>query len=456
MRVQEPLRLETILTTLSDVVWGPPLLALLVGTGIFLTLRLRGVQFTTLVPSLRLALVVRDETGGTGDVSHYQALMTALAATVGTGNIAGVATALAAGGPGALFWMWMTGLVGMATKFAEAVLAVKYRITDDRHAMAGGPMYYIERGLGWRWLGIVFAGLTTVAAFGIGNLVQANSVADALRATFGVPLVVSGAMVALATALVVLGGIQLIAKTASVIVPTMIVFYLVGGLIVLALNWRTLPDIAFHIFRDAFSPTAAVGGFTGATVTQGIRFGIARGVFSNESGLGSGAIAAAAARAHHPVAQGLVSMTQTFIDTIVVCSITGFTIIATGAWQSGDTGAALTTRAFSTGLPGTWGGSIVALALALFAFSTILGWSYYGEKALEYLVGSTRFTRRYRMVWVAATFVGAVTSLEVVWAVADVFNGAMALPNLIALVLLSGVVVRETKDYLGRRRANSS
>ena len=456
MRVQEPLRLETILTTLSDVVWGPPLLALLVGTGIFLTLRLRGVQFTTLVPSLRLALVVRDETGGTGDVSHYQALMTALAATVGTGNIAGVATALAAGGPGALFWMWMTGLVGMATKFAEAVLAVKYRITDDRHAMAGGPMYYIERGLGWRWLGIVFAGLTTVAAFGIGNLVQANSVADALRATFGVPLVVSGAMVALATALVVLGGIQLIAKTASVIVPTMIVFYLVGGLIVLALNWRTLPDIAFHIFRDAFSPTAAVGGFTGATVTQGIRFGIARGVFSNESGLGSGAIAAAAARVHHPVAQGLVSMTQTFIDTIVVCSITGFTIIATGAWQSGDTGAALTTRAFSTGLPGTWGGSIVALALALFAFSTILGWSYYGEKALEYLVGSTRFTRRYRIVWVAATFVGAVTSLEVVWAVADVFNGAMALPNLIALVLLSGVVVRETKDYLGRRRANSS
>ena len=456
MRVQEPLRLETILTTLSDVVWGPPLLALLVGTGIFLTLRLRGVQFTTLVPSLRLALVVRDETGGTGDVSHYQALMTALAATVGTGNIAGVATALAAGGPGALFWMWMTGLVGMATKFAEAVLAVKYRITDDRHAMAGGPMYYIERGLGWRWLGIVFAGLTTVAAFGIGNLVQANSVADALRATFGVPLVVSGAMVALATALVVLGGIQLIAKTASVIVPTMIVFYLVGGLIVLALNWRTLPDIAFHIFRDAFSPAAAVGGFTGATVTQGIRFGIARGVFSNESGLGSGAIAAAAARAHHPVAQGLVSMTQTFIDTIVVCSITGFTIIATGAWQSGDTGAALTTRAFSTGLPGTWGGSIVALALALFAFSTILGWSYYGEKALEYLVGSTRFTRRYRIVWVAATFVGAVTSLEVVWAVADVFNGAMALPNLIALVLLSGVVVRETKDYLGRRRANSS
>ena len=289
------MRFETILTTLSDVVWGPPMLVLLVGTGVFLTLRLRGLQFTTLVPSLRLALIVRDEPGGTGDVSHYQALMTALAATVGTGNIAGVATAIAAGGPGALFWMWMTGLVGMATKFAEAVLAVKYRVTDDRHAMAGGPMYYIERGLGWRWLGIVFAGLTAVAAFGIGNLVQANSVADALRATFGVPLAVSGAIIALATALVVLGGIQSIAKTASVIVPTMIVFYLVGGLIVLAINWRTLPDIALHVFSDAFSPAAAAGGFAGATVTQGIRFGIARGVFSNESGLGSGAIAAAAA-----------------------------------------------------------------------------------------------------------------------------------------------------------------
>ena len=289
------MRFETILTTLSDVVWGPPMLVLLVGTGVFLTLRLRGLQFTTLVPSLRLALIVRDEPGGTGDVSHYQALMTALAATVGTGNIAGVATAIAAGGPGALFWMWMTGLVGMATKFAEAVLAVKYRVTDDRHAMAGGPMYYIERGLGWRWLGIVFAGLTAVVAFGIGNLVQANSVADALRATFGVPLAVSGAIIALATALVVLGGIQSIAKTASVIVPTMIVFYLVGGLIVLAINWRTLPDIALHVFSDAFSPAAAAGGFAGATVTQGIRFGIARGVFSNESGLGSGAIAAAAA-----------------------------------------------------------------------------------------------------------------------------------------------------------------
>lgn len=445
------MRFESILSALSDFVWGPPSLILLVGTGLFLTVRLRGVQFTKLMPSLRLALIVREEKGGTGDVSHYQALMTALAATVGTGNIAGVATAIAAGGPGALFWMWMTGLVGMATKFAEAVLAVKYRVTDDRHEMAGGPMYYIERGLGWRWLGIVFAGLTTVAAFGIGNLVQANSVADALRATFGVPLWVSGAIIAAATALVILGGIQSIARTASVIVPTMIVFYLIGGIIVLVINWRTLPDIVTFVFRDAFSPAAAAGGFAGATVMQGIRFGIARGVFSNESGLGSGAIAAAAARAKHPVSQALVSMTQTFIDTIVVCSITGFTIIATGAWQSGDTGAALTTRAFSTGLPGAWGGAIVALALVLFAFSTLLGWSYYGEKALEYLVGSTKLVRYYRIVWVAATFVGAITSLEVVWAIADVFNGAMAIPNLIALVLLSGVVVSETRDYFGKR-----
>lgn len=448
--------LQETLTSVSDFVWGPPMLVLLVGTGVYLTVRLRGLQFTRLMPSLRLALIVREEKGGAGDVSHFQALMTALAATVGTGNIAGVATAIAAGGPGALFWMWMTGLVGMATKFSEAVLAVKYRITDDRGEMAGGPMYFIERGLGQRWLGVVFAALTTVAAFGIGNLVQANSVADALRSSFGVPLPVSGAVIAGATALVVLGGIRSIAHTASIIVPAMIVFYLAAGLLVLAINWRTLPDIAIYVFRDAFSPAAAVGGFAGATVVQGVRFGIARGVFSNESGLGSGAIAAAAARTSHPVSQALVSMTQTFIDTIVVCSITGFAIIATGAWRSGATGAALTTQAFSTGLPGSSGGAIVALALALFAYSTLVGWSYYGEKALEYLAGSSRFVKAYRAVWVAAAFIGAVTSLEVVWAIADVFNGAMAIPNLIALIGLSRVVVKETKEYGHVRESTAS
>jgi AGCS family alanine or glycine:cation symporter len=442
---------QQILAAASDFVWGPPMLVFLVGTGIYLTILLRGLQFSQLWPSLKLALIVREEKGAQGDVSHFQALMTALAATVGTGNIAGVATAIAAGGPGALFWMWMTGLVGMATKYAEALLAVKYRIVDDRGEMAGGPMYYLERGLGRKWLGVLFAALTTVAAFGIGNMVQSNSVAHALQETFGMPLVASGLVIAAATALVILGGIQSIASVSSLLVPVMIVFYILGGLVVLAINWRTLPAIAVYVFQDAFSPAAAVGGFAGATVLQGIRYGVARGVFSNESGLGSAAIAAAAAQSRHPVSQALVSMTQTFIDTIVVCSITGFTIIATGAWQSGATGAALTTQAFSTGLPGSSGGVIVAVSLVMFAYSTLLGWSYYGEKALEYLAGSSRFVVGYRIIWVAAAFVGAIASLETVWAVADIFNGAMAVPNLIGLVGLAPVVVAETRAYFTRR-----
>jgi AGCS family alanine or glycine:cation symporter len=435
----------------SDLVWGPPMLVFLVGTGIYLTIRLRGLQFTHLWSSLRLALVVREEErGAAGDISHFQALMTALSATVGTGNIAGVATAIATGGPGALFWMWMTGLVGMATKFAEAVLAVKYRVVNERGVMAGGPMYYLDRGLGLKKLGVVFAALTAVAAFGIGNMVQANSVAHALESSFGVPLVTSGIVIAAATGVVILGGITSIARAATLIVPVMIVVYLAGGLVVLAINWRGIPDIFFYVIADAFTPSSAVGGFAGATVMESMRYGIARGVFSNESGLGSGAMAAAA-RTRHPVSQALVSMTQTFIDTIVVCSITGFAIIATGAWQSGETGAALTAQAFSTGLPGTWGGAIVAVSLALFAYSTLVGWSYYGEKALEYLAGSSRFTNAYRFVWVIAAFAGAVTSLDLVWDIADVFNGAMAIPNLIALVGLASVVSRETKEYLGKR-----
>jgi AGCS family alanine or glycine:cation symporter len=448
--------LQQILTAASDIVWGPPMLVFLVGTGIYLTVRLRGLQFSELWSSLRLALIVREEKGAQGDISHFQALMTALAATVGTGNIAGVATAIAAGGPGALFWMWMTGLVGMATKFAEAVLAVKYRVVDDRGQMSGGPMYYIERGLGLKWLGVVFAALTSVAAFGIGNMVQSNSVAQAMRDSFGVPLTLSGIVIAVLTGLVVLGGITSIARVSSLIVPVMIVFYIVGGLVVLAINWRSLPDIFRYVLADAFSPAAPVGGFAGATVMQGIRYGVARGVFSNESGLGSAAIAAAAARASHPVSQALVSMTQTFIDTIIVCSITGFVIVATGAWTSGSTGSALTTQAFSIGLPGNSGGVIVALSLALFAYSTLVGWSYYGEKALEYLFGHSRFVFAYRVVWVVASFVGAITSLDTVWAVADVFNGAMAMPNLIALVGLSGVVVAETRDYLSQRNARAA
>ena len=442
---------QQMLAAASDFVWGPPMLVFLVGTGIYLTIRLRGLQFGQLWPSLRLALIVREEKGAQGDVSHFQALMTALAATVGTGNIAGVATAIASGGPGALFWMWMTGLVGMATKYGEALLAVKYRVVDDRGEMAGGPMYYLERGLGQKWLGVLFAALTTVAAFGIGNMVQSNSVAHAMQESFGVPLMASGVVIAAATALVILGGIQSIATVSSFLVPVMIVFYILGGLVVLAINWQTLPAIAIYVFKDAFTPAAAVGGFAGATVMQGIRYGVARGVFSNESGLGSAAIAAAAAQSRHPVSQAMVSMTQTFIDTIVVCSITGFTIIATGAWQSGATGAALTTQAFSTGLPGNWGGIIVALSLVMFAYSTLLGWSYYGEKALEYLAGSSRFVTGYRVIWVAAAFVGSVASLDTVWAIADIFNGAMAVPNLIGLVGLTHVIVAETRAYFASR-----
>ena len=447
--------MESILNTVSNFVWGPPMLILLVGTGFFLTLRLRGLQFRELFPALYLALIRRKEKEGEGDVSHFQALMTALAATVGTGNIAGVATAIAAGGPGALFWMWVTGLVGMATKYAEALLAVKYRVVGERGEMAGGPMYYLEHGLKQKWLGVLFALFTVLASFGIGNMVQANSVADSLRESFGIPAVWSGLAIALATGLVILGGIHSIARVASAIVPTMIVFYMLGGLVVLAINWRGIPDIFLYVVQDAFTPTAAVGGFAGATVMQAIRFGVARGVFSNESGLGSAAIAAAAAKTRHPVRQALVSMTQTFIDTIVVCSVTGFVIIATGAWKTGATGAALTTSAFSTGLPGTSGGIIVSIGLALFAYSTLLGWSYYGEKALEYLVGSTRFVIYYRIVWVLLTVVGANLALNTVWAFADVMNGAMAIPNLVALLGLSGVVVKETRDYFKQHRRHT-
>ncbi len=427
------------------------MLIMLVGTGLFLSVRLKGLQFRQLISSLHLALVQRRESGAQGDISHFQALMTALAATVGTGNIAGVATAIAAGGPGALFWMWMTGLVGMATKFGEALLAVKYRITDEKGEMAGGPMYYLERGLKQKWLAVLFAVLTVCASFGIGNTVQSNSVAQALHTSFGIPFVWTGVCIAIATGAVTLGGIRSIARVASALVPSMIVLYMVSGLAVVAIHWQQIPVVFYQVLATAFAPAAAIGGFAGASVMQAIRFGVARGIFSNESGMGSAAIAAAAAQTRHPVTQALVSMTQTFIDTLVVCSVTGFVIIGTGAWNSGATGAALTTAAFSIGLPGHFGGVIVSLGLVFFAYSTILGWNYYGEKALEYLVGHTRLAVAYRTAWVLATFLGAPLTLNTVWAVSDVMNGAMALPNLIGLIGLSGLIVSETASYLGER-----
>ena len=431
----------------SEYVWGVPLMALLVGTGIFLTIRLRGLQFRALGHSLYLALVKRKEEGAAeGDISHFQALMTALAATVGTGNIAGVATAIAAGGPGALFWMWITGLFGMATKYAEAVLAVKFREVDEFGTMSGGPMYYISKGLGWKWLGALFAIFASVAAFGIGNMVQSNSVADAVEATFHIEPWITGIVLSVATALVILGGIKSIGKVTGVLVPIMIVFYVGAALTILIINYKLIPATFGMVFKYAFTPHAFIGGSLGALIRVTVRMGVSKGLFSNESGLGSAPIAAAAAQTKNPVNQALVSMTQTFIDTIVVCTLTGFVIISSGLWNSGHDGAELTTVAFSSGLPGNIGGIIVSIGLILFAYSTLLGWSYYGEKSLEYLFGES-FVKPYRIVFCIVIFLGAVVKLQLVWSIADVFNGLMAIPNLIGLLALSGIIVAETNKY---------
>ncbi|HPG41302.1 MAG TPA: sodium:alanine symporter family protein [bacterium] len=445
-------KLLEILNAISNVIWGLPTIILLVGTGIYLTIRLRGLQFRALGHSLYLALVKRKEEGAEGDISHFQALMTALAATVGTGNIAGVATAIAAGGPGAMFWMWITGLFGMATKYGEAVLAVRYRETDVKGNMCGGPMYYISKGLGLKWLGILFAIFASISAFGIGNIVQSNSVASAVTANF--PIIKSwmtGLVMFIATTLVLLGGIKNIGKAAAVIVPFMIIFYSLGALIIIVLNIKYIPDVFVLIISKAFSPTAAAGGFAGAMVRDAIRYGVSRGIFSNESGLGSAPIAAAAAQTKNPVDQALVSMTQTFIDTIVVCSMTGFVILCTGVWTNGQTGAELSTTAFNAALPGKIGGYIVAVGLIFFAYSTILGWSYYGEKAIEYLFGY-KIVMPYRVIYCIMVFVGAVISkVELVWTFADIMNGLMALPNLIGLLALSGIIVSETRQHYYKR-----
>lgn len=442
---------ETLMSTLADIsgfVWGLPLIVLLLGTGIYLTIILRGLQFRALIPSLYIALIKRkDERESEGDISHFQALMTALSATVGVGNIAGVATAIAAGGPGAMFWMWITGLFGMATKYSEAVLAVKYREIDKFGTMSGGPMYYISKGLGLKRLGALFAVFASIAAFGIGNMVQSNSVADAINSTFGVPHWISGLVMCIATGLVIIGGIKSIAKAASVIVPVMIVFYMIGSFISIFVHWQNVPDAFGLIFYHAFTPTAAAGGFMGAAVQQTLRMGVARGIFSNESGLGSSPIAAAAARTRNPVRQALVSMTQTFIDTIIVCSFTGIVIIASGVWNSGETGAALSALAFEQGVPKQLGDNIVAISLASFAYSTIIGWCYYGEKAIEYLFKEPA-VKPYRILFTAMVLVGATVELDLVWTFADIMNGLMAFPNLIGLLGLSKVVVEETKKYL--------
>ncbi|MFQ5450287.1 MAG: alanine/glycine:cation symporter family protein [Nitrospinaceae bacterium] len=429
---------------LSGVLWGPWLLFLLVGTGILLTIRLRGIQFRLLFYALRLAFSKERE--GVGDVSHFGALMTALASTIGVGNIAGVSTAVALGGPGAVFWMWVTALFGMATKYSEGFLAVRFRQVNPNGEISGGPMFYLEEGLGQKWLGTCFAVFGALAAFGIGNMVQANTTAEAITQVTGIPKIPVGFLLAWLTALVILGGIRRIAQVSSILVPFLVLLYFGGTVIIIAGNLSDLWPGLVSIGQQAFTGAAAAGGFAGASVTQTIRYGIARGLFSNESGLGSAPIAAAAARTNQPAKQALVSMTGTFLDTIVVCSFTALALAATQAWESGATGVALTIRAFSAALPGQWGQWIVTLCIINFAFSTILGWSYYGEKCFEYLAG-VRWVRYYRYVWVAFVFLGAVVKLDLVWNFSDVMNALMAVPNLIGLLLLSGFLVRETGKF---------
>ena len=428
----------------AQLMWGPWLLVLLLGTGFWLTIRLRGIQFRSLFYALRLTF--SKERQGQGDLSHFGSLMTALAATVGIGNIAGVSTAIALGGPGAIFWMWVTGLVGMATKYSEGLLAVKFRRVNDKGEISGGPMYYLEEGLQNKWLAMCFAAFGACAAFGIGNMVQANTTATAVKESIGLNSVTIGMLLAILTGMVVIGGIKRIAEVASYLVPFMVAIYFSGALIVIFKHLDQLGSGMKLVFEHAFSGTAATGGFVGASLANCIRYGVARGLFSNESGMGSAPIVAAAARTNHPSKQALVSMTGTFIDTLIVCSITAMAISSTGVWTSGETGVALTIQAFTAGLPGYWGKLLVTLGTITFAFSTILAWEYYGEKCFEYIFGE-KYILIYRYAWVIFVLIGALIKLDLVWNFSDAMNALMAVPNLIGLVLLSGVLVRETKTY---------
>ncbi|MDR2612162.1 MAG: sodium:alanine symporter family protein [Deltaproteobacteria bacterium] len=435
--------LSSIVAAASGFVWGPWMLVLLVGTGVFLSFRLRFLQFFRLGYALRL-VITSDKKKSKGDVSHFAALMTALAATIGTGNIVGVASAVILGGPGAVFWMWITAIFGMATKYGEAVLAIKYRVTDSSGFMAGGPMYFLEKGLNAKWLGILFAVFGVTASFGIGNMSQSNSVANGLVDTFGVPTWISGLVLAVLTGLVIIGGIRKIAAASSVIVPFMAVLYVTVGLVIVIANIKLLPSALATIFTSAFSLQAGFGGLIGAT----IRYGVARGVFSNEAGLGSAPIAAAAAITDHPCRQALVSMTGTFLDTIVVCSVNGIILVMAGMYPGAQVSAAaaLTSQSFSSFLP-SFGAVTVTVSLILFAYSTILGWSYYGERCLYYLTESKTASLIYRVVFSLFIFIGATVKLGLAWDVSDLFNGAMAIPNLIGLLALSGVIVSQTKEF---------
>ncbi|HCW90719.1 MAG TPA: sodium:alanine symporter family protein [Marinobacter sp.] len=444
---------ETLIKSINGLVWGPPMLIMILGVGLFLSIGLKLMPVLRLGAGFRLMWKGRTGEESEGEIPPFQALMTALSATVGTGNIAGVATAVFLGGPGALFWMWLTALVGMATKYSEAVLAVRFREVDERGAYVGGPMYYIRNGLGskWAWLGVLFAIFAAIAGFGIGNTVQANSVADVLNVNFGLPHWVTGVILMILVGLVLIGGIRRIGQVASSLVPLMAVSYVIAGLIVLAINATEIPAAFALVFEHAFSPIAAQGGFAGAAVWAAIRFGVARGIFSNEAGLGSAPIAHAAAQTNSPINQGMVAMLGTFIDTIIICSITGLVIITSGVWTSGESGAALTSMAFRTALPG-FGNYIVAISLAVFAFTTTLGWSFYGERCVEFLFG-VRAILPYRVLWILAIPLGATVNLGMIWLVADTLNAMMALPNLIALLLLSPVVFRLTREHFEKQKA---
>ncbi|HOF39986.1 MAG TPA: sodium:alanine symporter family protein [Candidatus Hydrogenedentes bacterium] len=434
---------ERVLDSVSGFMWGWPLIILLLGTHVYLTFRLRFIQ-RYLPKAIRLSVMRCAE--GDGDISHFGALTTALAATIGTGNIVGVATAIAAGGPGAVFWMWLTGVFGIATKYGEALLAVKFRVTCPNGQMAGGPMYVLERGMNLKWLGVLFAFFTAVAAFGIGNMVQANSIAELVRDTFHISPWITGSLMTVLTAVVILGGIRSIARVCQMLVPFMAVVYVAGCFILLAMKMSTIPQTIALIFTSAFTGQAALGGFLGATMKEAIRYGAARGLFSNESGLGSAPIVAAAAQTNTPVRQALVSSSGTFWDTVVVCAMTGLVLVNSGEWQSGALdGAALTKSAF--GKFGIAGGIVLTGGLLTFVFSTILGWSYYGEKAAEYLLGP-RAVVPYRILWVVFVMVGSVTTLHIVWTFADIANACMAIPNLISLIFLSGLIVAETRSGL--------
>ncbi|WP_169045648.1 alanine/glycine:cation symporter family protein [Aeromonas salmonicida] len=448
--------IQSALTAIDSFIWGPPLLILLVGTGVYLTLRLGLLQVVRLPLALRLVFGRDQGQGKQGDVSSFGALCTALSATIGTGNIVGVATAIKLGGPGALFWMWMAALFGMATKYAECLLAVKYRQQDANGQMAGGPMYYLEKGLGSKLLAKLFAlfGIG-VAFFGIGTFPQVNAISDAMSLSFSVPREATAVVLTLTVALVTLGGIKSISSVSSKVVPFMAIFYIAACLGVLVNNAGALPEAIGLVISSAFTGHAATGGFVGASIMLAIQSGVARGVFSNESGLGSAPIAAAAAKTNSCVEQGLVSMTGTFIDTIIICTMTGLTLVVTGVWGGDLSGAAMTSAAFAQGLDADIGQYLVSIGLLFFAFTTILGWNYYGERCTEYLFG-VKAIKPYRLIYLVLVASGAFLHLDMIWLLADIVNGLMAVPNLIGLIGLRHVVIAETRAYFGRDRDTES